>query len=211
MVLDVGVITVDAGRWTLPHHHHVPHHVVVCDLRGFGLGDEPGDRQKRVRRERRVDRERSVEVRVADRLLVDDDAADFRARENVAAVAGDEKVLAWPGSDLLGLDVHHGDVVPLHFTGQPSAADDWYRLAPRQPDPPREEQVRQATPGVLRFNVEHACIFEKKVPFFGKEQRKTRQVDLLLVYFDLGEVSVQRDVKVEPCGDAVFHIEADVV
>ena len=62
------------------------------------------------------------------RLLVDDDAANLRARQDVAAVASDEEVLARIAEGLLRRDVHDSDVVPVDLPGEPRAPDDRHRL-----------------------------------------------------------------------------------
>ena len=57
---------------------------------------------------------------------------------------------------------------------------------------------------------EQVRVLEEEVALLGIEQAEARQVDLLLVDFDLREVGVDRDVEVEAGGDAVARVEADV-
>ena len=178
-----------------------------------GHGRESSDREERMRRQRGVDRERPVVVRAVDRLLVHDDAAYLRPREDVAAVAGDEEVLAGPRvvrrPGLLRLDGHDGDVVPIDLAGQPGAAADRYRPARGQTDAAGEEQVGDACDALL-LDAEHPGVFEEEIPFLREEQGEPGQVDLLLVHLDLREVGVRGHVEVEPRGDAVFQVEPDL-
>ena len=57
---------------------------------------------------------------------------------------------------------------------------------------------------------EDALVLQEKLTFFREEQAEPREVDLLLIGFDLGEVRVDRDVGHEVLRDAVFDIEPDV-
>ena len=57
---------------------------------------------------------------------------------------------------------------------------------------------------------EDALALEKEVALLGKEQVEPRQVDLLLVLFDLREIGVVREVGGQALGDAVLHVDADV-
>ena len=56
---------------------------------------------------------------------------------------------------------------------------------------------------------EHAEALEKEVALLGEEQVEARQVDLLLVDFDLREVGVDREVGGDVLRDAVLHVAAD--
>ena len=161
--------------------------------------------------QRRVGRERAVEVPAGHRLLVDDEGADLGARQDVAAVAPHEEVLAGV-AEVARRDVHRGDVVPAGLAGQPRPPDDRYRDAAfRQADPSREEQVGAAPEAGPAADVEHAGVLQEEVALLGEEEREARQVDLLLVHLDLGEVGVQREVQVEARRHAVFDVEAVLV
>ena len=67
------------------------------------------------------------------------------------------------------------------------------------------------TAGVARAELEHAGVLEEEVALLGEEQVEARQVDLLLVGFDLREVGVDGEVPRQPRGHAVLHVEARVV
>ena len=104
-------------------------HVLAAQPRRVGLGDERVDLQVLAQREVRVSAHRAVVVRVAaHRLLVDEDRADARPLQHVAAVARDEEVVAGPAERAVGLDVEHADVVPARLAGETRAADDRNRL-----------------------------------------------------------------------------------
>ena len=103
---------------------------LAAQPRRVGLGDERVDLQVLAEHEIRVRAHRAVVVRVAaDRLLVDEDRADARPLQHVAAVARDQEVVARPAERAVGLDVEDADVVPPRLAGQPRAADDRNRRA----------------------------------------------------------------------------------
>ena len=84
-----------------------------------GLRDERIDLQVLPQHEVRVRADGAVVVRVAaHRLLVDEDRADARPLQHVAAVARDEKIVAGPAERAVGLDVEHADVVAARLARQ---------------------------------------------------------------------------------------------
>jgi hypothetical protein len=56
--------------------------------------------------------------------------------------------------------------------------------------------------------VKNACPFLEELPFFGKEERKARQVDLLIVGFDVREVGVDCQIQRQVVREAIFEIYA---
>src|SRR5262245_35095838 len=119
--------------------------------------------------------------------------------------------------------------------GQPRATQDWNRVAfARQTDLPAEEHPRvlrrvlpaarvaasatttaapttaTASSTAASTELEDAGIFEEEVALLGKQQTEAREVDLLLVGLNLGEVGVDREVPRQTGADAVLHVEPDV-
>ena len=83
-------------------------------------------------------------------------------------------------------------------------------------DAPAVEQHRRvAGAGVLpgrddAAEGERALVLEEELALLGKEQAEPRQVDLLLVGLDLGEVGVVGEVRGQALRHAVLHVDADV-
>ena len=73
-------------------------------------------------------------------------------------------------------------------------------------DPPREEQLHLAR----RAELEEPGVLEKERPLLGEEQIEAREVDLLVVDFDLREVRVERGVEREAGRDSVLEIQSGV-
>ena len=206
-------------------HVHVPlgiaignaaiHGHVVADFAGcFGLGQVRADLQAAAKRKVGIDAHRPVEVARARLVLVDEDGADARAPQDVAAVAADEEVVTGTAEGAVGLDVEHADVMRARLARQPRAADDRHRLARgRQADATTEEQIglhlrrRERRPGAHR---EEVRVLEEEVALLREEEAEAREVDLLVVDFHLGEVGVEREIEVEPGRQAIARIEADV-
>ena len=96
-------------------------------------------------------------------------------------------------------------------SGQPPAAVDRDLAAPIEADAPAVEQRRRVAAEVAgAAEVEDALVLEEEVALLGEEQAEARQVDLLLVGLDLGEVGVVGEVGGQAPRDAVLHVEADV-
>ena len=91
-------------------------------------------------------------------------------------------------------------------------ASDGHRLAVAQADPAAEEQDRSRARARWpdAAEIEDPLALEKEVALLGKEQAEARQVDLLLVFFDLREVGVDREVRGQPARQAVFRVDAGV-
>ena len=67
----------------------------------------------------------------------------------------------------------------------------WPRPEAGQPDAAREKQI-----DLLRLTeLKRGGVLEKERTLLGEEQIEARQVDLLLVGFDLGEVGVHREIQ----------------
>src|SRR4029453_6838146 len=81
--------------------------------------------------------------------------------------------------------------------GAPGRAAGGVPVAPRPPAAGAAELV-------------DAGVLEKEVTLLRKEQAEARQVDLLLVGFDLREVGVDGEIPRQPAGDAVLGVEPDV-
>ena len=96
--------------------------------------------------------------------------------------------------------------------------DNRHRLSLTETDLPAEKQdwrfgVRlclAAQRGRQIREAEDADALEKEVALFVEEQIEPREVDLLGVFFDLGEVGVDGHVGREAACHAVFEIESDI-
>ncbi len=81
-----------------------------------------------------------------------------------------------------------------------------------EPDPAREEDVEQVdlalvAAAVGRAEVEDAGVLEEEVPLLREEEREAREVHLLLVDLDLGEVGVVGEVGGERLRDTHLGVE----
>ena len=99
---------------------------------------------------------------------------------------------------------------PPDASGEPRAGEKRNRIARRrQADPPAEEEdhvLRRVLPAAAAAaaataaavlpgaELEDAGVLEEEVALLGKEQAEAREVDLLLVGFDLREVGVDGEV-----------------
>ena len=120
-------------------------------------------------------------------------------REHVATIATDEEVLARFAKRLLRLDIQDGDVVSVDLSRQTRATDDWNRLSRiREADTSCEEQIGQPAECSLGPHAEQTGVLEKEVPLLWKEERKTGQVDLLFVDFDLREIRLTVRSRLSP-------------
>ena len=123
----------------------------------------------------------------------------------VKLFAGGEGI-AVTGDRVGGLHVQHPDVVPAQLAAEPRAAENVDRLAAGEADPAREEQVDRL--GLAEL--EDLGVLEEERTLLGKEKAEARQVDLLLVGFDLREVGVDREVQRQVGADAPLEVDADV-
>ena len=110
-----------------------------------------------------------------------------------------------PGQPPAAVERHLRDLV------QPDAAavEHDRRVAAAAAD---EAAVEVAAGAVDRHAAERerALVLEEELALLRKEQTEPRQVDLLLVGFDLREVGVDGQVGGEALRDGVFHVEAGV-
>ena len=141
-----------------------------------------------------------------------------RSRSAVKLVDGLSVLLAL-------LDVQRADRPAADAAGQARAGEQRNGIAGRrQADLPAEEEdhvlrrvlapaatAAATATGVAGAELEDARVLEEEVALLGEEQAEARQVDLLLVGFDLREVGVDREVPRQPGRDAVLHVEAGVV
>ena len=118
-----------------------------------------------------------------------------------------------PGRPLVvGLDVQRADVERAYLPGQPPAGQNRHDVAALQPDTPAEKQCGH--PGAAQTaaprEVEVPATFEKELAFLREEQAEPRQVHLLLIDFDLGEVGVVGEVGRQVLRHPVLHVEPEL-
>src|SRR6185436_20520409 len=89
---------------------------------------------------------------------------------------------------------------------------DGYRLPVAQADPAAEEHDRSRARALARLpaEIKDPLSLEKEVALLGEEQAEARQVDLLLIFFNLREVGIDGKVGNQPARQAVFRVDADV-
>ena len=163
-------------------------------------------------------------------ILIAGDAED--------AVEAGSKVVAAIGTETAGDDAAGVGVLVEDITPKPEHAEVFRRLVLEpgrlhvdQPDVPASEATHEAGAAVDTDLVavvvepdaaavkqpaessgvesENPGALLEKLTFFGKEKRKARQVDLLVVGLDLGKVGVERGVECEVARQVVFDVEAD--
>ena len=128
-----------------------------------------------------------------------DDAANAAATEDVALHAHDGEV--GRRRERSGLvpraDVQHAEAVSAHPAGDPSAGLESAPDASHvEADAPAVEQNRRVAAAARGHaaEAEQAPVLEEELALLRKEQAEARQVDLLLVGFDLREVGVVGEV-----------------
>src|SRR5262249_36588 len=80
-------------------------------------------------------------------------------------------------------------------------------------DTPGIEKNRNLVRGgkiISGAKLEQALVFEKELAFLWKEQTEPREIDLLLVGFDLCEIRIERNVGRQVLRQPIFHIEANI-
>ena len=107
------------------------------------------------------------------------------------------------------------EAVAADAAGQAPAAVDRHGAALFEPDAPAVEQDRhlvRAPPTCRRRAAERerARVLEEELALLREEEAEAREVDLLLVGLDLGEVGVVGEVGREVLRHAVLHVDADV-
>ena len=151
------------------------------------------------------------------------DHSNRAAGQDVAPDADDGEVGRRLADEIVlaGLDVHQADGVLARTTGDACAGADRDFLAGREADAATEEERRRevrrgadaagaAAAALLRREREDPLALEEELPLLGEEQAEPRQVHLLLVVFDLGEIGVVGEVEREPPGQPVLDVEAGV-
>ena len=165
-------------------------------------------------------RDRAVGEEGADGAAAQDVALDPRDREIGRLDPGVER--------FVGVDVQRPDVEGAHLAGDPPAADDGHHGPLAEADAARIEQrgrvalfagrpaadlPQRAVAGAgaaAAGEVEDAPAFEEELALLGEEQVEPRQVHLLLVHLDLGEVGVPGQVGGQVAGDAVLDVQPAV-
>ena len=66
-------------------------------------------------------------------------------------------------------------------------------------------------PKPLRRDAEHPSVLQNEISLLWKEQGEPRQVYLLLVHLDSGEVGVERETEVQTRRHSVLDVEAHVI
>ena len=94
-----------------------------------------------------------------------------------------------------------------HFPAIPvirAAAQDGDLLTAIESDGPAVEQVASS----FESKVEDAGPLLEEGPFLRKEERKTGQVDLLIIGFNLRKISIDGNIQGQVVGDPVFGIQS---
>src|SRR5262249_25061694 len=122
----------------------------------------------------------------------------------VAFDATDKVILCAGKAGLTRAHAEHTDVVASDLARQLRAREDRNFLFIQQTDAAAEERhdIREAAAEWIG-EAERARGLQKERALFGKEERETRQVDLPVVHFGFGEVSVE--------GRRPFEVRRDVV
>src|SRR5207247_9947160 len=104
-----------------------------------------------------------------------------------------------------GLRVEHTDPTGSKPPVEPAPCEDRHRRTTRvEADAARVEQLHAAR----RPQVELPARFEEKLALLGKEERKSGEIDDLLVGFHLREVGADRDVRGQRRRDAQLGVDS---
>ena len=206
----------------VPDDRALARHLAAADAGRLRLREKPVDAQRAVEAEVRVGAVDAVVVARVGRLPRQEDRADVRRAQHIAAAAQHGVVVAGRAAFRIGLDRHQADAVRAGASGQARAGVDRNRRAVAgQPDAAAEEQQhlffrrREAIVAEPRFardvaEVERAGVLEEELALLRVVEAELRQVDLLLVGFGLREVRLGGDVEGQRRRDAVFHVEPGV-
>ena len=209
--------------------------IIRVQTRGLGLGDIGQETDVVIERKGAVDAIRPVGPVTGQRHgPVGKHGADAAATKDVSFYTQHGKVrrLDTRPRHIVGLNVQHADIERARLPSHTPATDDRGDGPVLEPDPPRMEQRRRidiariaavapstlltqrtvprALPAATACEAEDALPFEKELALLGKEETESRQVDLLLVGLDLGEVGVVGQVGGQILRDAVLDVDADV-
>ena len=125
------------------------------------------------------------------------DDADTASSKEVTFEASHHEVGAQGAADRLvvSLDVDQPEAEAADPARQTAPGDDRHLPPLVQANPPAVEQHRGVAPPPRRAaEAERALVLEKELALLGEEQAETREVNLLLVRLDLGEVGIDGDV-----------------
>ena len=144
-------------------------------------------------------------------------AADAAAPQDVALGAQHREVGGLDPRRLViaGLHVDRAEGELAGLAGGAAAGDERNHARLIEADAAAEEQVRRVAGAGAESGAgaagkrERAEAFEEEVALLREEQVEARQVDLLLVDFDLREVGVDGEVGGDVLRDAVLHVAAD--
>jgi hypothetical protein len=155
-------------------------------------------------------------------LLVQEDGSNVRVGQDIAAKPQGGEVRGRYASVLALLNVQDADRVSA-LTPAQARSSEYRQCLPvvRQANPAREEKasvlelVRSASPEVsataeiaIVTERKDALVFKEEIALFRKEEIEARQVYLLLVGLNLGEIGVGGEVPYQPVGHAVLHVHA---
>ena len=178
----------------------------------------PGAQQSQVG----VDASDAIPVAVAARsrrIAIEHEQSDIRARSKVLAEAQDAVPIGRCRAHRLGLHRESANGDARRVTGEAKPRRNRYGAARRrQPDATteKEQQIfvrrrREIHPVIARgvTNIKNAGVLEKELALLREELAELRQVDLLLVGFDLREIRIDRQVHREMSRQSVRRIQPD--
>ena len=178
-----------------------------------------GERQVREKRERTVDTKELTRSRQALCFRTrGDQRTDVAATQNVALHPHDREVGRWRirGPVFSRLHVHSAELIASDASRHATAAENGHFPIVSESDSATVEKhgdvrvARRRRTSRVVAEREDPLVLQEEVALLGKEQAEPREVDLLLVGFDLREVSVVGEVGREIRRDAVLRIHADV-
>ena len=130
-------------------------------------------------------------------LTIDEDGSDIGSLQNVALHTEDRELLTRNAqtrrglTQLARLHLQESDVVGTNFAGNFHAVIDRHgRAIVSQTDPPGEESLILSFPAKKK----DARILQKEIALLWEEDRETREVDDLIVYFCLAKVRIDREL-----------------
>ena len=215
VVTDEQVVELERIAVAVVGEHSLIAGVVTREAGGLGAGVVAVEVDVVVKGECRIDAVDLVRATTRRRdRPAGEDAADPAASQDVALDAQNREVGGGQADAgrIVRLDVHGPDAELACFARQPTAAQNGHCLTAFQPDPAAEEHGRHVTaageatsalspcPSAAAApataeprsdpEVEDAAALEEALALLGEEEAKPREVHLLLVNFDLGEIGV---------------------
>ena len=135
-----------------------------------------------------------------------------RAPAPHVALDPEHREVGRPGARrVVGLDIERAHAVSSDPAGDAAPGHNRHLLVAVKTYPPAEEQERhdsRAAGGTAE--VEHPAPFEEELALLRKLQVEARQVDLLLIRFDLCKVRVVGEVHRKVLREPVLDVHADV-